>query len=367
MKKSIFSLLFLAYFLTAFSEPDSLYNAAIIGQSNRNQKVGKGLQVGAVGSVDTLQINGKLQIVTGAGANKILTSSATGMATWQTNSSGTLNLQQVTTNGNVTNNSIYIPKLLLFDSINSFYNELSNKNGLWNFNAFNGKKFTFDINGLGDNTTRSYEMPTVGGVFAMSVNGEPADAAGDIALDLSINPDSIGKYAWRLTGNSGTNPATNFIGTTDYADLHLGLAGNKIFALHQKTGTYMVSVSDTIGSNIFEASTKLSTRLVQVRFGDLDTKLNGTEFYLNDNDKTVIITDSVLTNIGKIQIVDGTQANGYVLTSDANGLASWQGLGGSNGSDIPAYANNAAAFAVLGAGKLYYTDVAGEYIIKVTH
>lgn len=34
---------------------------------------------------------------------------------------------------------------------------------------------------------------------------------------------------------------------------------------------------------------------------------------------------------------------------------------------IPAYANNAAALAVLGAGALYYTDVAGEYMIKLTH
>jgi len=78
-------------------------------------------------------------------------------------------------------------------------------------------------------------------------------------------------------------------------------------------------------------------------------------------------TDAMVHIYGSLQIEDSTQANGYVLTSDANGLASWKGLGGSNGSDIPAYANNAAAFAVLGAGKLYYTDVAGEYILKVTH
>jgi hypothetical protein len=36
-------------------------------------------------------------------------------------------------------------------------------------------------------------------------------------------------------------------------------------------------------------------------------------------------------------------------------------------STVPAYANNAAAVAVLGAGIMYYTDVAGEYILKITH
>lgn len=34
---------------------------------------------------------------------------------------------------------------------------------------------------------------------------------------------------------------------------------------------------------------------------------------------------------------------------------------------IPAYPDNATAVATLGAGALYYTDVAGEYIIKLTH
>jgi len=34
---------------------------------------------------------------------------------------------------------------------------------------------------------------------------------------------------------------------------------------------------------------------------------------------------------------------------------------------LPAYANNAAAIAVIPAGALYYTDVAGEYVVKVAH
>lgn len=36
-------------------------------------------------------------------------------------------------------------------------------------------------------------------------------------------------------------------------------------------------------------------------------------------------------------------------------------------TDIAAYANNAAAVSALGVNRLYYTDVAGEYILKITH
>ena len=59
--------------------------------------------------------------------------------------------------------------------------------------------------------------------------------------------------------------------------------------------------------------------------GDLDTSSNGTFISINDVTQTVEITN------------------------------------------IPAYADNATAFAAIGANKLYYTDVAGEYILKLSH
>jgi len=62
-----------------------------------------------------------------------------------------------------------------------------------------------------------------------------------------------------------------------------------------------------------------------------------------------------------------SKGTGKVLTSDASGNATWQTLAGASGTGIPAYANNATAVAAIGAGKLYYTDVAGEYILKLSH
>lgn len=61
----------------------------------------------------------------------------------------------------------------------------------------------------GSNLTgnRTLELPNANGTIAISVNGTTPDSAGNITLPLSSG--------WGLTGNSGTTPGTNFIGTTD--------------------------------------------------------------------------------------------------------------------------------------------------------
>lgn len=182
-------------------------------------------------------------------------------------------------------------------------------------------------------------------------------------------------YAWSLTGNRNTD-STNFIGTTDGVDFNI-----KTTATSTITANKFLLV-DTNGNRLIQV---LSTANISI--GDVESVHNVTELDLNDDVKQLLFNgydsvqfygggyiiatsysnDSSFVVNNKFKYPNGTQGTGKVLTSDVDGLASWQGLGGSNGSDIPAYANNAAAFAVLGAGKLYYTDVAGEYIIKVTH
>lgn len=82
--KKILSVLFLLISITAFSMPDSLYKAQIIGQTGRNQKVARGLQVGVWGRSDTFALFGKFYAPSGAGAGKVLTSDANGFGTWGT-------------------------------------------------------------------------------------------------------------------------------------------------------------------------------------------------------------------------------------------------------------------------------------------
>lgn len=83
---------------------------------------------------------------------------------------------------------------------------------------------------------------------------------------------------WSTTGNSGTNPATDFIGTTDAVDLVL-----------RTNNTEAMRVSST---------------------GDVGI---GTP-----------TPSAALDVMGPVQIEDGTQGDGEVLTSDANGNATWE-------------------------------------------
>lgn len=83
---------------------------------------------------------------------------------------------------------------------------------------------------------------------------------------------------WALNGNSGTNPASQFIGTVDNQPL--------VF----KTGSLEAMRIDIFGN--LGIGTALPTSPLHVA--------------------------------GKIRMVDGTQANGRVLTSDVNGTATWR-------------------------------------------
>jgi hypothetical protein len=66
-----------------------------------------------------------------------------------------------------------------------------------------------DYNGL--TIDRQYDMPDANGTLVLSVNGTAPDAQGDVTIPSG----------WSLTGNSGTNPTNDFIGTTGAQDLIL--------------------------------------------------------------------------------------------------------------------------------------------------
>ncbi|WP_461374748.1 beta strand repeat-containing protein, partial [Candidatus Aquicultor sp.] len=80
------------------------------------------------------------------------------------------------------------------------------------------------------------------------------------------------------------------------------------------------------------------------------------------------VTKFVITNAGKLKIIDGTQAAGYVLTTDATGLASWTDVSGSAGPwtlsgnnlypDSTSY-NVAVGAADAGTAKLYVNGNVG--------
>jgi len=122
---------------------------------------------------------------------------------------------------------------------------------------------------------------------------------------------------WALSGNAGTAATTDFIGTSDAMD--------------------------------FATKTNGTERLRITSDGKL---LVGTSTSLTGGSNTIVQINNGTVN-GALQIVDGTQGAGKILTSDANGVATWTTgnnslwtLSGNSGIT----ANNAAYGTSLTAG-----------------
>jgi hypothetical protein len=136
-------------------------------------------------------------------------------------------LDQVLNSGNSSLNDAGVGTLNLYDISNSYYNYILSDDDGFGFylHATTNPLFRVDDGGMVLRSTygiftllntsltgnRTVSFPNANGTLVLSVNGTAPNAAGDITLPLS--------GGWGLTGNSGTTPGTNFIGTTDAQDL----------------------------------------------------------------------------------------------------------------------------------------------------
>ena len=174
---------------------------------------------------------------------------------------------------------------------------------------------------------------------------------------------------WAVAGNAGTTPGTDFVGTTDVKDLvfktnsvenmRITAAGNVGIGTNNPGLKFEVLHNDADGGIILNHANAGNAKS-EIRFSqngverwaignDFD-RLGQQNFYIwdNDNAKPRFFIDPTgkvgignftpaappsaqLEVAGAVKIVDGTQAAGRVLTSDVNGLASWQPAGAGSG------------------------------------
>ena len=207
---------------------------------------------------------------------------------------------------------------------------------------------------------------------------------------------------WSVTGNTGTNPSTHFVGTADGQPLafrtngieRMRVASGAITSvgINTPTPSSTLHVLFTLPGNINSAvqlETNQATSATNIgfrntpnsRFASLGMLSNGdfglgidcnfggcgfgTEvFRVKPNGNFGIGTPNALDRlhvVGNIRMVDGNQATGHILVSDANGRASWAAPGTiASGSLDQAY-----DFGSVGAGRTIVAD-AGALTIAGT-
>jgi len=173
-------------------------------------------------------------------------------------------------------------------------------------------------------------------------------------VNLQLRDTNGDEQAFLIIGNSGGSGGINY--EVGY-DSPGGETTTKIVGDSGQTVIFRTIYRDNVNDK--DMRIVLNNKRA-IYIGDETSTGNNTVFAIDDSLELFSFNKSV-------KIADGTQSNGYVLTSDASGNSVWGALGSGNFSTIPSYADNTAAFAVLGAGKLYYTNTGGEYILKVTH
>ncbi|MBK6541458.1 MAG: hypothetical protein IPG10_09295 [Flavobacteriales bacterium] len=227
---------------------------------------------------------------------------------------------------------------------------------------------------VGKARVTNFQMTTGAGAGMIMI----ADALGNGSW---ANPAGNTVNAWDLTGNSGTNPSVNYIGTSDNALLRFrtnntqaGLldhatlnafygtnagivsggslntflgatagnanstgAGNTFVGAasggSNSTGTentaigFSANVSNALTNATAVGNRALATQSNSVVLGSING-VNGSSVSANVGIGTTAPAQR-LHVVGNIRMEDGNQAVGRVLTSDVNGVASWQAPAGS--------------------------------------
>ena len=283
-----------------------------------------------------VEFNSNLTIIKGAGANKVLTSDASGHATWQTagggsgwsltGNSGTTGLNFL---GTLTNDT------LLFRNFNpgsgglsqcGFINQRSSTTA-FGVGAISNQTGGSANSGFGLSALANVTTGTLNTGIGVSAGGAVTTGSYNIGIGgLALSSTTIGNYNIALGYNSLSN----------------NLIGNQDIAVGNNAGS---DSTNLIGSFAIGEKSIVNCSHCGVFF-DLDTP-----HYLGMGDKNPkqFFTDPYLSGFAlintKFYLKDSSQANGKFLQSDANGLSSWSRIAQGNFQAIQINDGNGNLFA----------------------
>ncbi|UZT98257.1 hypothetical protein ODZ84_01420 [Chryseobacterium fluminis] len=251
--------------------------------------------IGTSAPTHKLEVAGSVKIADGTqGNNKVLTSDANGAATWQDLPTDK-NTNLYTDNGTLTANRTIAQadKTLAFTGTAT--------------NAFSVDGNTFSVDAKNDRIGLGIATPM--GKLDMVADNKTVSTDKEVFLRGYGTSKSPILY---ISSANGTAAApTNLVNNEDIGSISFTPRANNNFAWGTGTG-----ISAKYKGN---GTTNLT---------DLSLKTSGTDrMKIDENGNVGIGTstpDSKLHVAGKVKIADGTQGAGKVLTSDANGVATWQ-------------------------------------------
>lgn len=187
-----------------------------------------------------------------------------------------------------------------------------------------------------------------------------------VPFALAVSGDGIDANLLRSSGNVGigtTNPSykLDVNGDVHSGGNYFGDGSNLLGVLHSETDPLSVKkTGDTMSGTLNMGSQQITgtgaITMGTAAFTGSSFSVGGTTMAVK-NGKVGIGTATPLTSldvVGNIRIADGTQRGGRVLTSNANGIATWQ---------VPA-----STFSIgddYGGGRIFWIDTFGKQVLIV--
>ncbi len=278
--------------------------------------------IGGDFSTNQVDINGTIKITGGTPGNgKVLTSDADGLSSWQTPSTYATELNDLSdaiTDGN----SVFIGS-----------NSGVSNNGTDNMNTSLGYQAVKDVTTGDCNTALGYLCLTenttgkwntvIGSNSATTSNGDENTIVGSNSFRHNRTGSSNIAMGIYVLSNNTTGNNNTAIGQGALMNNRTG-NNNTVLGYYAGSGSSLYQYNGCVFLGNYAGHLNTSDNKLYIENSDSEYPLIGGDFSTNQVDIN-----------GTIKITGGTPGNGKVLTSDANGLASWEeNLGATELNDL---------------------------------